>query len=151
MNNSESGRKINQAVNTTSKAVGGALSQAKGALSNWWSSMTTPPIIESAPPKFVVQDEHEYGAVQNIGTNPIESPNENDNNAIENVCNIGIIESDDSLICHNDNKSSNATTTTTATPVKKLKNNQDGIVEIGHEAAVLNISTSGDKGKIINI
>lgn len=43
MNNSESGRKINQAVNTTSKAVGGAISQAKGALSNWWSAITTQP------------------------------------------------------------------------------------------------------------
>lgn len=43
MNNSESGRKLNQAVNTTSKAVGGAILQAKGALSNWWSSMTTAP------------------------------------------------------------------------------------------------------------
>lgn len=46
MNNSESGRKLNQAVNTTSKAVGGAILQAKGALSNWWSAMTTqPPIV----------------------------------------------------------------------------------------------------------
>lgn len=43
MNNSESGRKINQAVNTTSKAVGGAISQAKGAFSNWWSAITTQP------------------------------------------------------------------------------------------------------------
>ena len=52
MSNSESGRKLNQAVNTTSKAVGGALSQAKGAFSNWWSSITTPPIIASTPPVF---------------------------------------------------------------------------------------------------
>ena len=43
MNNSESGRKLNQAVNTTSKAVGGALMQAKGAFSNWWSTMTSQP------------------------------------------------------------------------------------------------------------
>lgn len=41
MNNSESGRKLNQAVNTTSRAVGGALSHAKGALTNWWSSLST--------------------------------------------------------------------------------------------------------------
>lgn len=41
MNNSESGRKINQAVNTTSRAVGGALTQAKGAISSWWSAITT--------------------------------------------------------------------------------------------------------------
>lgn len=28
-------------MNTTSKAVGGAITQAKGALSTWWSAMTT--------------------------------------------------------------------------------------------------------------
>ncbi|XP_011179949.1 late secretory pathway protein AVL9 homolog [Zeugodacus cucurbitae] len=43
MQNSESGRKINQAVNTTSRVVGVALSQAKGTFSTWWSSITTPP------------------------------------------------------------------------------------------------------------
>ncbi|XP_076160728.1 late secretory pathway protein AVL9 homolog isoform X3 [Ptiloglossa arizonensis] len=48
MQNTESGRKLNQAmastgraVATTGKAVGGALSQAKGAFSNWWSTLTT--------------------------------------------------------------------------------------------------------------
>lgn len=46
MNNSESGRKLNQAVNTTSKAVGGAILQAKGALSNWWSAISTHPPIQ---------------------------------------------------------------------------------------------------------
>ncbi|KAH8416602.1 hypothetical protein KR222_010994 [Zaprionus bogoriensis] len=48
MQNSESGRKINQAVNTTSRAVGGAISQAKGALSSWWSSITTAPANSAA-------------------------------------------------------------------------------------------------------
>ncbi|XP_076626648.1 late secretory pathway protein AVL9 homolog isoform X1 [Colletes latitarsis] len=48
MQNTESGRKLNQAmastgraVATTGKAVGGAISQAKGAFSNWWSTLTT--------------------------------------------------------------------------------------------------------------
>lgn len=48
MQNTESGRKINQAmvstgraVATTGRAVGGAFTQAKGALSNWWSNLTT--------------------------------------------------------------------------------------------------------------
>ncbi|KAF7987884.1 hypothetical protein HCN44_003747 [Aphidius gifuensis] len=48
MQNTESGRKINQAMVTTGravastgKAVGGAISQAKGAFSNWWSTLTT--------------------------------------------------------------------------------------------------------------
>ncbi|XP_037937743.1 late secretory pathway protein AVL9 homolog [Teleopsis dalmanni] len=49
MQNSESGRKINQAVNTTSRAVGGAISQAKGAFSNWWSSITTAPAQSTSP------------------------------------------------------------------------------------------------------
>lgn len=40
MQNSESGRKLNQAVNTTSRAVGGAISTAKGAFSTWWTSIT---------------------------------------------------------------------------------------------------------------
>lgn len=52
MHNTESGRKINHAVNTTSRAVGGALSTAKGAFSNWWSAITTTPPIQppSTPP-----------------------------------------------------------------------------------------------------
>lgn len=41
MSSSESGRRINQAVTTTGKAVGGAIIQAKGAFSHWWSSLTT--------------------------------------------------------------------------------------------------------------
>lgn len=43
MNNSESARKLNQAVNNTGRAVGEALSQAKGAFSSFWSTFTTPP------------------------------------------------------------------------------------------------------------
>lgn len=42
MNNSESARKLNQAVNNTSKAVGGALNQAKEAFSSFWSTFTAP-------------------------------------------------------------------------------------------------------------
>ncbi|XP_026681239.1 late secretory pathway protein AVL9 homolog, partial [Diaphorina citri] len=47
MQNTEGGRKLNQAmmntskaVATTSKAVGGAIAQAKGAVTTWWSSLT---------------------------------------------------------------------------------------------------------------
>ena len=45
MNNSESGRKINHAINTSSRAVGGALTHAKGAILNFWSAMTTQPTL----------------------------------------------------------------------------------------------------------
>lgn len=41
MNNSESGRKFNHAVSTTGRAVGGAISHAKGTFTNWWSSLST--------------------------------------------------------------------------------------------------------------
>lgn len=54
MQNSESGRKINQAVNNTSRAVGGAISQAKGAFSSWWSSITTAPANSNGPAGSVV-------------------------------------------------------------------------------------------------
>ncbi|XP_059474861.1 late secretory pathway protein AVL9 homolog [Neocloeon triangulifer] len=50
MQNTEGGRKLSQAmVNTgravthTGKAVGGAISQAKGAFSSWWSNITSQP------------------------------------------------------------------------------------------------------------
>ena len=50
MQSSDSGRKFNQAmvstgraVATTSKAVGGAISQAKGVFSNWWSNLLVSP------------------------------------------------------------------------------------------------------------
>ncbi|EAA06436.5 AGAP000251-PA [Anopheles gambiae str. PEST] len=43
MQNSESGRKLNQAVTNTSRAVGGALTTAKGAFSSWWTSFTATP------------------------------------------------------------------------------------------------------------
>ncbi|KAF5307941.1 hypothetical protein FQR65_LT06508 [Abscondita terminalis] len=53
MQNTEGGRKLNQAmastgrvVATTSKAVGGALSQAKGAFSNWWSNLLVSPDVQ---------------------------------------------------------------------------------------------------------
>jgi len=45
MQSSESGKRLNMAVGkavaSTGKAVGGALTTAKGAFSNWWSTVTT--------------------------------------------------------------------------------------------------------------
>ncbi|KAL0280455.1 UNVERIFIED_CONTAM: hypothetical protein PYX00_001736 [Menopon gallinae] len=40
--NTESGRRINQAVTSTGKAVGGAIVHARGALTHWWNTLTTP-------------------------------------------------------------------------------------------------------------
>lgn len=65
MNNSESARKLNQAVNNTSKAVGGAILQAKGAFSTFWSTFTAPTLtantipdgnVESAVPPMKIDD-----------------------------------------------------------------------------------------------
>jgi len=43
MQSTEGGRKINQAVANTGKAVGGAVTQAKGLISGWWSSFSQEP------------------------------------------------------------------------------------------------------------
>lgn len=60
MNSSESGRKLNQAVNTTSKAVGGALSQAKGAFSNFWSAFTTPTTVAEPTTPTINQPSNKF-------------------------------------------------------------------------------------------
>ncbi|ODM92820.1 Late secretory pathway protein AVL9 [Orchesella cincta] len=49
MQSSESGRKIKETVASTGKAVGGAISQAKGAFSTWWSSVTTGIPVATTP------------------------------------------------------------------------------------------------------
>lgn len=66
MNNSESARKLNQAVNNTSKAVGGAILQAKGVFSTFWSTFTAPTVtanpittdnVDCAVPSMKTDDE----------------------------------------------------------------------------------------------
>lgn len=144
MNNSESGRKINQAVNTTSKAVGGALSQAKGALSNWWSSMTTPPIIANAPPKFPTQNDEPSSGYSNSGN--VEESTLDDDQDIPGNCKISIVVNEE----HDNHLNEQLNT-----PVKRSTDNSqehtdlEGIVEIGREAKVLD--TKSDKPKVINI
>ncbi|CAL8113376.1 unnamed protein product [Orchesella dallaii] len=49
MQSSESGRKLKETVASTGKAVGGAISQAKGAFSTWWSSVTTGVPVATTP------------------------------------------------------------------------------------------------------
>ncbi|XP_025425138.1 late secretory pathway protein AVL9 homolog [Sipha flava] len=63
MESSRSGRKLNQAVQNTSRAVastgkvvGGAISQARGAVTSWWSNLTTAQDLEDEKNAPVVQD-----------------------------------------------------------------------------------------------
>ncbi|XP_030382203.1 late secretory pathway protein AVL9 homolog [Scaptodrosophila lebanonensis] len=147
MQNSESGRKINQAVNTTSRAVGGAISQAKGAFSSWWSSITT------APP----QGGNGGGGSSNIGSISLNGECEetepqqqtqgisvtfqnHQNDADVDVagvsihlvtnsgCNLELLE--EALESHES--------------TSEAAQQQHGIVEIGHEAEVLNRSDASD-------
>lgn len=76
MQNSEGGRKLNQAmastgrvVATTSKAVGGALSQAKGAFSNWWSNLLVSPDVQKgleATNENISQEEHSPNTIDDV-------------------------------------------------------------------------------------
>lgn len=65
MQNTEGGRKLNQAmvstgraVATTGRAVGGALSQARGAFSSWWNTLTTvqSPEADGSAPVSVAEE-----------------------------------------------------------------------------------------------
>ncbi|XP_035778446.1 late secretory pathway protein AVL9 homolog [Anopheles albimanus] len=47
MQNSDGGRKLNQAVTSTSRVVGTAITTAKGAFSSWWNTLTTPVPVQS--------------------------------------------------------------------------------------------------------
>lgn len=106
MNNSESGRKLNQAVNNTSRAVGGALTQAKGAISSWWSAITTQPTI------YNEDDALDTAAKQNL-----EGNGKNDeNNSFDTIVN-NAMDADD---CKEEHFG--------------VQENHGGIVEIGREA-----------------
>ena len=74
MQSTEGGRKLNQAVNTTSKAVGGAITQAKGAFSNWWSSMTSQQ--QQQPQSAGDTDRIEEGEEVVDGRSPKQDPQE---------------------------------------------------------------------------
>jgi len=104
MNNSESGRKINQAVNNTSRAVGGALSQAKGAISSWWSAITTQPTL--------------YNEDDALDKRNPEDNNIEDTDLIDSMdCNVMNVDDNDSKEEH-----------------FHIQENHGGVVEIGREA-----------------
>lgn len=119
MNNSESGRKLNQAVNNTSKAVGGALSQAKEAFTSFWSTFTTPP---PPPPNPIAENSNECQIDTTTDTIPDTAPDEL-TEPKEGVT------KQVAMKLHNDLSSKQ---------VKNMASNQQqGIVEIGREADTL--------------
>ncbi|XP_056633967.1 late secretory pathway protein AVL9 homolog [Diorhabda sublineata] len=89
MQNTESGRKLNQAmastgkaVVTTSKAVGGAFSQAKGALSSWWSNfMVSPEQMQKV--SEAEDNEESTNTTDELMNIPISINSDKENNKIE--------------------------------------------------------------------
>lgn len=150
MNNSESGRKINQAVNTTSKAVGGAISQAKGALSNWWSAITTQPtpthtttmdeiqrpLSSSEIDDFVLETNR---INEEIGSNMLSmGPTEMATDACaepqQQLCNV----INAVIVASTDNETPDKSEFTNDCKTGDMVNTtNEGIVEIGHEAVTV--------------
>lgn len=122
MNNSESARKLNQAVNNTGRAVGEAFTQAKGAFSSFWSTFTTPPSV-TAP--MAAGDNDSKGQIK-VDGDPKEVT-EAKEDAIKSV----------TKKFHNNDI--NSMKQENHTPTKS-----DGIVEIGREAGTLDASRSNE-------
>ncbi|XP_062537439.1 late secretory pathway protein AVL9 homolog [Armigeres subalbatus] len=78
MQNSESGRKLNQAVNTTSRAVGGAITTAKGAFSTWWTSITA-----AVPAASPVSDQLQAHSAQSDNAQSTPANNNNEDQCSE--------------------------------------------------------------------
>ena len=119
MNNSESARKLNQAVNNTGRAVGEALSQAKGAFSSFWSTFAAPPSVVVP----VIGDSKAQVKTNAIDTDPKEVT-ETREGVIKNLA----------KKFHNSDLNLKQEKETTTNP--------DGIVEIGREAGTLDANRS---------
>lgn len=125
MNNSESARKLNQAVNSTGRVMGEALSQAKGAFSSLWSTFTAP--STPAPPAPLAENPEIIVNAPNIEPKEMSEPRE------------GVIKQIAKKI-HNSDLS--------LKQEKDTGSNQGGIVEIGREANTLD---SNIKNEVIDI
>lgn len=122
MNNSESARKLNQAVNNTGRVVGEALSQAKGAFSSFWSTFTT-----TSAPAAPIENTEVNVEVPSIEPKEVTEPRE------------GVIKQIAKKL-HNSELSLKQD--------KDTGSNQGGIVEIGREANTLD---SKLKNEVIDI
>lgn len=144
MNSSESGRKINQAVNITSKAVGGAISQAKGTFSNLWSAFTAssvqtapvPPITPTrtsyVETKTSVTKTIEIEKIEFESTEEDETININIENNLKNLENIRRNSKDSPELKGNGLESQSHV-------------ESSGIVEIGREAEILDTNRQNDR------
>lgn len=139
MNSSESGRKFNQAVNTTSKAVGGAILQAKGAFSTFWSTFATPPVpMATVTP---VTPTHSHIETNISVTRTIVFEQENEDNY------------EDDLLDNTENfkKVENSPVKLSKSPVKEIGKSlqtnigSSNIVEIGREAEILDSNRQNEK------
>lgn len=139
MQNSESGRKLNQAVNTTSRAVGGAISTAKGAFSTWWTSITAavPATAPSADQSPSAQSGNAQSNNNNNGDQCSESSDCDDDPDPENS---SYSDSDQS---QSDGTPAPSRPIATAELITEKTNN---IIEIGKEAELLD-----RKQKILDI
>lgn len=124
MNNSESARKLNQAVNNTGRAVGEAFSQAKGAFSSFWSTFAAQPSV--AVP--VVSDSNSKAQVK---SNVIDSDPKEITEARE-----GVIKNIAKKLHNSDLNLKQA---------KETATNPDGIVEIGREAGTLDANNRSNE------
>lgn len=128
MNNSESARKLNQAVNNTGRAVGEALSQAKGAFSSFWSTFAAPPSVAAPVVGGGVGDNNSKAQVKAhvIDTSDPKEITEAREGVIKNIA----------KKFHNSDLS--------LKQEKETATKSDGIVEIGREAGTLDANRSNE-------
>lgn len=134
MHNSESGRKINQAVNTTSRAVGGAISQAKGAFSNWWSSITTNPVPvnQQQSQQPLPESMHPHVDSQFAKENESDEQSNDGNKSVD-----GDITEGEDLCEQIESRNINDELVEEIVEDNSVPSKEDGIVEIAKEAELL--------------
>ncbi|XP_058064165.1 late secretory pathway protein AVL9 homolog [Anopheles bellator] len=122
--NTEGGRKLNQAVISTSRVVGGALTTAKGAFSSWWTSVTAPPVGDPLLSTISQQANNASVAAVECGLKDDENEREGE------------------LVCENQTCYGATSTPTTVAKAEFASQQQvrdrKAVIEIGKEAELLN-------------
>ncbi|XP_058818712.1 late secretory pathway protein AVL9 homolog [Topomyia yanbarensis] len=140
MQNSESGRKLNQAVNNTSRAVGGAISTAKGAFSTWWTSMTAPVAAAPGAPAGNAQGDSQTNSSEQFS----DTSDDSDENVNPNDIDSSYSDSDKSPNDANRNtikriekNNDSQTDPSEIGTAEHLLESSNNIIEIGKEADIL--------------